>query len=73
MKGDRNKHETSNHCFLNVRNTLKVKSLLLLIKMFIITVDPSSILTESLLRELGYYQFKFMTSISIPDLCDVYG
>ena len=71
MKGDKNKHETSNHCFLNVRNILKVKSLLLMIKILIITVDPSSILTESLLRELGYYQF--MTSISIPDLCDVYG
>lgn len=71
MKGDKNKYETSNHCFLNVRNTLKVKSLLLMIKILIITVDPSSILTESLLRELGYYQF--MTSISIPDLCDVYG
>ena len=71
MKGDKNKHETSNHCFLNVRNTLKVKSLLLMIKILIITVDPSSFLTESLLRELGYYQF--MTSISIPDLCDVYG
>ena len=34
-----------------------------MIKILIITVDPSSILTESLLRELGYYQF--MTSISI--------
>ena len=64
MKGDKNKHETSNHWFLNVRNTLKVKSLLLLIKMFIITVDPSSILTESLLREF-IVSFQVIISLSL--------
>ena len=64
MKGDKNKHETSNHCFLNVRNTLKVKSLLILIKMFIITVDPYSILTESLLREF-IVSFQVIISLSL--------